>query len=249
MRQHPAAHDNASQTHTPLAQRRPGPHAGPAPHAQRPVLEHDSALIGSQATQVLAEVPQVFRDRAWQRLPLQHPDGQDSGVHWQVPATHWVPGPHGGPAPQAHAPAMQWSAVRVSQARHWPDRQHPCAQPASHVQLPARQTWPWLQAGPAPQEQAPLVHASAVVSLHDWHATPLAPHVAVVGLTHVLPEQHPPGQVCALQLSHTPLVHSSPGAQVSHVLPALPHDWGVVPVLQTLSAQHPDGQNAGVQRH
>ena len=74
--QHPLAHDVASQTQRPDAQRCPGAHEIPVPQRHAPAGPHVSASIGSQATQVEPPTPHVSGLRTRHSAPSQHPDGQ-----------------------------------------------------------------------------------------------------------------------------------------------------------------------------
>jgi hypothetical protein len=61
--QHPAAHEDASQTQAPFMQRCPAAHGAPPPHRQAPVTEQVSARSASQLPHAAAPMPQVSSDR------------------------------------------------------------------------------------------------------------------------------------------------------------------------------------------
>jgi hypothetical protein len=97
-----------------------------------------------------------------------------------------------------------------------------------------------LQAAPAPHAHVPSdVHVSAVMPQLE-HVPPFSPHCAgVAGSTHVLPAQHPTGQLVALQLAgHTPALHV-PDVHATHAAPPVPHSDVVLPGSQMLPLQQP----------
>lgn len=115
-----------------------------------------------------------------------------------------------------------------------PDAQHPLGHDvASHTQTPPEQREPAPHAGPPPHVHAPPAQPSAV-GPHDTHAEPASPHaLADVGETQLDPEQHPPGQLVALQLVQTPAEHD-PLLHALHAAPPVPHALGEVPARQVL---------------
>ncbi len=135
-----------------------------------------------------------------------------------APATQRWPVAHAAPAPQAQAPAVvQLSAVAGSHVMHRaplaPQRasdrevlqEMPSQQPDGHdvalqTHLPAEQRWPTAHAAPVPHEQVPpAAQPSARVASQPTQTAPPLPHVASDGALQVAPEQHPDGQLVALQ--------------------------------------------------
>lgn len=177
--QHPFGQLVASQTHAPLAHRRPAPHGALAPHRQAPELEHVSVFTGSHATQAAPFLPHAIGPGAVQVAPEQQPAGHVVLLHpLHTPAEHWPPAQLWHCAPPA--PQLP-DAV--------PDRQVPSAaqQPAqlvvSQTQLPPPSAvpahrWPAAHAGPAPHRHAPFAHAFAAVALQATHALPAVPQLA-----------------------------------------------------------------------
>jgi len=112
---------------------------------------------------------------------------------------------------------------------------------ASHTHEPEAQRWPDSHAAPVPHAHEPSAAHRSERASHAMQPTPPVPHaLAVVGRTHVAPEQQPSAHVLALQLAHTPLMQPSPPGQVAHSAPPVPHaldalpGWQVVPVQQPL---------------
>ena len=85
------AHDSASQTHAPLEQRWPAPHAGPAPHTHEPWAEQPLAFFESHAAQLIPLMPHAPSDLGMQLEPAQQPLGQELGSQTQAPPTHRWP--------------------------------------------------------------------------------------------------------------------------------------------------------------
>ena len=77
---------------------------------------------------------------------------------------------------------------------------------------------------------------------------PAAPQWASDGmLTQVAPEQHPSGQLVALQLEHTPPRQVSAPSQASQASPVVPQALTLSPERHVTPLQHPVGQLCGVQ--
>jgi hypothetical protein len=74
--QHPVGHEVALQTHFPVTQRWPAPHAGAVPHVQVPVAAQPSARVASQPTHTAPPLPQVASAGGLQVAPEQQPPGQ-----------------------------------------------------------------------------------------------------------------------------------------------------------------------------
>jgi hypothetical protein len=265
--QQPVEHEVASHTQTPATQRRPASHAAPAPHWQVPAAEQLSAVVGSQLTQVPPPVPQVPRPAVTQLPDAQQPLAHDWALHTQAPATHTVPGPLGGPLPQAQVPvvASQVSLAAAGQAtqapppvpqvgtagtRQAPPAQHPPAQEAAlHTQAPATHAVPAPQAAPAPQRHSPVAaQLSARAGSHITHAAPPIPQDIIDNATQVDPEQHPPGQVVGLQSAQAPPAQIRP-AQSWQAAPPLPQLVVLVPGWQAAPAQQPLAHEVRSQTH
>ena len=72
---------------------------------------------------------------------------------------------------------------------------------------------------------------------------PAGPHAfAVVGETHIAPEQQPFGQVVGLQPEQVPPLHESPPGQAVQGPPPVPQADAELPFSQVLPAQQPVGQ-------
>jgi hypothetical protein len=85
LRQQLFGHESASQTHTPPLQRLPGPHGGPLPHWQAPVVQL-SVMNVLHAEHAAPAVPQVVTVRLRHcTLASQQPNGQDTLSQTQVP--------------------------------------------------------------------------------------------------------------------------------------------------------------------
>lgn len=146
-----------------------------------------------------------------------------------------MPAAQGAPAPHAHAPLRQRSAVtpQLPQAapgaphaavlcdeseRHWglaPPEQHPPGhEVALQTHAPPEQVRPAAHAAPVPQRHAPLTQA-LVAPEQTPQAAPPVPHL--VGLwadwpTHAPALQQPLGQLVASH-THAPDAHRWPAAQ------------------------------------
>ncbi len=211
--------------HSPFSHTFSEGHAPWVPHLQPPA-EQLSAFDGLQPVHALPPVPHALKLDATHAPAAQQPFGQDvaSQTHWAP--TQRFPAPHVGPVPHAHAPAVQRSAVSALHAPHappvlpqlssdWPVQTFPAQQPdvheaASQVQTPALQRWPAPHAGPLPHAHAPPeLQALAVTGLQAVHVAPPLPQLPADGTVHVLPAQHPFGQLEPLQVPpvQTPLLH------------------------------------------
>jgi hypothetical protein len=73
------------------------------------------------------------------------------------------------------------------------------------------------------------LHESESCGSHATHAAPPVPHVFAVRVRHCGPEQHPFGQLVAVQLLQMPAVHVAGLGQLWHVRPAVPHAIAVLP--------------------
>jgi hypothetical protein len=93
----------------------------------------------------------------------------------------------------------------------------------------------------------PLVQLSPVA--HIWQVAPPVPQAVGDGVVHVVPEQHPLGQLEALQPLHDPLLQVSPVGHMVHMPPAAPHALGLVPGRHELPWQHPVGHDMASQMH
>jgi hypothetical protein len=115
--QQPLGHDVASHTQAELTQRWPPAQAGPVPQLHSPEAPHRSALLVSQATQLVPLVPQVARVVGLQRLPAQQPPAHEVASQTQAPATQRWPAWQEAPPPHRQAPVgEQVSAFEASQA-------------------------------------------------------------------------------------------------------------------------------------
>jgi hypothetical protein len=75
--QQPLGQLTPSHTQAPPRQRRPGPHAGPDPHAHVPAAEQASAASGSQTAHAAPAAPHWLSARDRQKPAAQQPSGQD----------------------------------------------------------------------------------------------------------------------------------------------------------------------------
>jgi len=198
-------------------------------------------------------------------LLTQQPFGQLAASHTHWPFWQLWPAPQAAPLPHRHAPFVQLSAVLDEHAVHAPPWEPHAPRPfawhtpfaqqpfgqlvASHTHCPLEQRWPAAHDGPAPQRQAPPAQLSAPAP-HETHAAPLKPHaVAVCIVVHVLPEQHPFGQLAAVQPLQTPLVHVWPIAQPWHAPPPAPQELVELPGWHWFAEQHPLGQLVASHTH
>lgn len=188
----------------------------------------------------------------------QHPFGQETLSQTQAPLTQRCPAAQAAFGPQVQLPLVQASAL-APQFRHAPPavphdavaaltQLSPASQQpfghdvASQTHALERHRCPIAQTAPNPQAQAPLAHRSARAGSQEIHAEPSLPQaVAVGGLVHVDPEQHPLPQVTRLQLEHTPLTQMALPGQAVQVPPAVPHSE-FVGLTHRVPEQHPVGQ-------
>ena len=112
MSQQPVGHEAELQTQWPPTHCWPATQAAPVvPHWHTPVAEQLSATLALQVTHAAPPEPQLDVERAMQLVPLQQLLGHEVALHTHAPPTHCWPLAHGGPEPQAHAPAVQVSAL------------------------------------------------------------------------------------------------------------------------------------------
>jgi len=221
--QQPPGQETLSQTQLPARHRLPAAQAGPLPHWQLPMVEQPSAVRLSHAMQVPPPSPQVASARAWQVPLAQHPSGQVVALQTQVPPEQMLPAPHAAPFPQVQEPVTgsHASAVLLEQARQaLPATPHLAKvgalqapftqQPFGHdwalqTQAPPAQAVPAPQARLVPQRHSPdTEHRLARLTSQETQAAPPVPHDPSPAPAQVAPEQHPPGQLVALQPLHTP---------------------------------------------
>src|SRR5262245_57658292 len=88
------------------------PPSGKEQHWHAPELQN--APVG-QVAHATPLMPQALGDGTLQVFPEQQPEGQDVGVHWQLPPSHCCPGAQTPPSPQPHTPLRQRLARTVSQ--------------------------------------------------------------------------------------------------------------------------------------
>jgi len=211
--QQPLAHDVASHTHAPEAQRWPDAHGDPVPHAHAPLAQRSERA--SHAMQAVPPDPHVLTDDAEHVLPLQHPLAQLVALQLvHAPPTHESPALHvAQAAPPAPHAARLLPGVQVSPL------QQPAHELASHTHAPDAQCWPVPHAAPDPQVQLPLAsQVSLVRASHAWHAPPPVPHAVALIAVHVVPMQHPLAHEVASH-THAPDTQRWPTA---HAFPA-PH--------------------------
>lgn len=111
---------------------------------------------------------------------------------------------------QAAPPAPHADAVGVT---HWLFWQHPDGQLAAlHWQAPPTHAWPWSQAGPAPQVQAPAVQRSVATRWQEVHTWPFAPQAESEAVMQA-PAKQQPEQVVESQPVQLPATHSAPTGQ------------------------------------
>jgi hypothetical protein len=259
--QQPPGHDTLSQTQLPPRHRLPAAQAGVLPHWQLPMAEHPSAVKVSQAMHDPPPSPQVATARAWQMPLAQQPFGQEVALQTQLPPEQTLPAPQVGPFPQMHEPVAgsQPSAMLVLHvaqtlpatpqaatvgALHAPFRQQPFGQDwalQTH-ELPTHNVPP-PQAGLVPQRHSPEAEQRlARVTSHETQAAPLTPQVASAAPVQVEPEQHPLGQLPALQPLHTPPKQVCT-PQSWQEAPPLPQAELEAPAAQVDPAQQPLGQD------
>ncbi len=247
--QQPLAHEVASQTHWLLRQRVPGPHAGPEPQVQVPLVQL-SAVVAVQAWQAAPGWAQLDSDWAVQTLPAQQPLAHEEALHTHVPPLQIWPAAHAAPLPHAQLPvALHEAAIIVSQARQVepPEPQAPTEgvvqaaplqQPlgqlvplqAPPVHTPPEHVWPRPHAGPVPQRQVPLLaQVFALVALQVAQVSPPEPQVTRLRGLQALPRQQPLGQLVPSQ-THWPPTQRWPPTQAASV----PH---LQPLLEQVSAR------------
>jgi hypothetical protein len=180
-------------------------------------------------------------------VPLQHP-AQLVASQTHAPLMQRCPAAHVD-VPHMHTPAEHVSVVIVAQLAHTaPDVPHwafvagvtqlpvglvqqpPEQLVSSQTHVPLEHRWPFAHCALVPHMHVPLAQLSASVVEHAEHVPPEAPHCeAVVGLTHVLPLQHPVPQVLGPQPWHACPMHMKPEPQLEQTAPLLPHAVSLVP--------------------
>jgi hypothetical protein len=202
-------------------------HAAPAQQplvqvAALHVLHMPPAQLSPTGQAVHCEPPEPHAEGmlpARQAPPWQQPFGHEPTSQLHAPATQWLPAVQAGPAPHAHAPFVQPSAVAGSQAAqaapagpqlaadgavHTRPEQQPFGQEtASHTQAPPpEQRSPAPHGPPAmPQTQAPATHRLVVAARQFVHGPPPpGPQalLAVPGWQAPDGSQQPPAQLAAL---------------------------------------------------
>jgi hypothetical protein len=223
--QHPP-HDDGSQTHCPLAQRRPLGHA-PAPQVPPQPSSAPHALPLQFGVQ--PHVPPAHASGA-AHAPLQHGCPLPPHVpHVLVP--HATPGGHAAHTvpPRPHAPSS-------APPRHDEPLQQPAHDVGSQLHTPTTQRWP----GP----HAPELHTPPQSSLAP-HALPAQlgvhpqrPPLHASGGAHSFPGQH----ACPFP-PHVPqfaVPHVTPAAHALHAGPPWPHTSFDVPDLHAVPSQQPE---------
>jgi hypothetical protein len=81
--------------------------AGAAPHAQTPLLVHESDRSGSHDVQLRPDLPHDLSWETSQTPSRQQPLGHDTASHLHTPPVQCRPGPHAGPLPQEQMPLVQ----------------------------------------------------------------------------------------------------------------------------------------------
>ena len=182
--QQPLGQETASQTHAPLTQCWPGPHARPVPQAHRPCTLQPSVVMGSHATHAEPPLPQVSTPRGTHVLPEQHPSGQPAGQSLHTPKLHETPALH---CSQARLAAPHALALSLLLGRQVDPAQQPLGQDFDvQVHCPLTHSCPELHGTPAPQRHSPSTQRSAAL----LHAGPE-------------PQRHSPAaQLSALDGSH-----------------------------------------------
>lgn len=150
--------------------------------------------------------------------------------------------PHGEQAPP---PVPQFVADAVS---HVVPLQQPVGQDAAlQAQAPLTHAWPAAHLAPPPHVQLPVPSQPSALMPQPTHAPPPAPHAAAEGVVHVVPVQHPFGQVVALQLAHVPALQMR-FPQFWQRPPPAPHVPCWLPGWHAAPEQHPE-QDVGSQTH
>jgi hypothetical protein len=101
----------------------------------------------------------------------------------------------------------------------------------------------------AVHSHVPLSHASPPV--HDLHAPPLDPHVAMLCVSQVVPLQHPSGQDVPSQTHAPSSVQRWPVLQPKHAAPPVPH-WpsdSFARSTHVVPSQQPEGHDVALQTH
>jgi hypothetical protein len=188
-----------------------------------------SAVVEPQAVHDAPPVPQVLVEAASQWTPEQQPFGHDVASHTHAPFEQCCPVPHAAPPPHAHVPPLPQPSPLEPQLVHAPPsvphapapgvthvvpEQHPVGHElALHTQAPPTQACPVPQAALPPQVHVPLDEQPSALAPHAMQAPPLAPQAVAEGVTHVVPEQHPFGQLVALHPAQAPALHTSVDGQ------------------------------------
>jgi hypothetical protein len=216
------------------------PEQQPPAHVPALQLEHTPdahAPPPGQTVQSLPPTPHAAGSVPGRHIaPLQQP-AHDAGSQVHAPMSQRWPGPHGGPPPHWHEPAVLQPSVRTgSHAMHaMPGAPHalceiavvhevPEQQPphdvGSHTHMPISQRWPALHAAPPPHAHCPDVEQrSERTGSQGRHALPPLPHVPWVAVRHVVPSQQPMLHDVASHTHEPPMqrwpgAHSAPPPQV-----------------------------------
>lgn len=250
--QQPVGHEVESQTHVSPTQRWPAPQVvPPGPQLHAP-LRQRSDVVGSQVPHAVPFAPHAVElcapdvTHATGEV-LQHPFAHELGVQAQTPPLHTRPGPHGFPAPHAHSPSLQRSALaphepqvappvphaeRVVEVTQVPAEQQPLGQlVASQTHVPPTQRLPEPHAGPPPHPHVPFARQASVCDVeHETQVPASRPQLVEVGdETHWLPVQHP-AQLVELH-THVLPTHCWPGWQAGPV----PHEQTPLRQLEAVS--------------
>lgn len=152
---------------------------------------------------------------------------------------------HGALPPQVHAPLDEHPSLRpeamqsvhidpaephevVVRDRHVAPLQHPLGHVVeSHTHMPDAQRWLEAHGGPEPHAHAPDALQRSDRESHATQAVPIVPQVEVEDVRHVVPVQHPLGQLPAVHVAHAPETHAP--AHAEQIAPPLPHADGVPP--------------------
>lgn len=201
----------------------------------------------------------------WHVLPWQQPVGHEAASQTHLPLEHACPLPQAVLPPQVQAPLAEQPSPVVPQLVHVaplvpqaiadgvvhvvPEQQPLAHEAASQTHLPPAHSCPVPHAALPPQVQVPLAEQPSAFVPQLVHVAPAVPHAIAVGVVHVLPEQHPLGQLEALQPLQAPLVHVSPFGHMEHVPPAAPHAFGFVPGWQVFPWQQPVGHDVASHTH
>ncbi len=137
------AGEHGGATQLPPTHCLPPVHAGLAPHRHAPIAQV-SAVFESHIAQTEPPVPHAPTVGVTQASPAQQPVAHEVASHTHAPPTQRVPAPHASPAPHAHLPSVQRSAVVGLHALHakpglpqvasdCPEHTSPAQQPVVHV--------------------------------------------------------------------------------------------------------------------